>query len=227
MHLEAFLAGTTATDTEKFYALIGALPTEVATLVPETIISPSEKHRFDALKTALLNRYRKPDHHHLHVLTILTLGDTRPSILWQQIQSINLRCSSPLPDGILRYMHFQKLPAEVKLSLSALDQGTPISEYVAAADRMCPQLSPPAQVFMANFTDSCTSPGAHRTSVHPNLVSPALMSNSHQFPLLAQACSATPLFSSDSPELPFDVPASGVQPLQEPNYQYTPVSNHR
>ena len=147
LHVDVFLKNTSASDNQKFNALVGALPTEVVSLVRETVTTPPDKDKFEALKKALLECHRKPDHHHLHTLQTMVLGDTKP-LLWQQMQVVNSRCSIPLPNTVLRYMHLQKLPSEVKLNLSSLDPGTPVTQYVAAADRMCAQLTSREQIFM-------------------------------------------------------------------------------
>lgn len=140
-HVEAYLASTTASDQQKFSAVVGALPTEVATLVQGTVASPPDSNKFAALKTALLGVYRQPDHHHLEELQSIVLGDMRPSILWQKMQLINVRCNTPLPTAVLRSMFLQKLPWEVRVTLSSLEESTPDSTFVSAADRVASQMS--------------------------------------------------------------------------------------
>lgn len=144
-HVEAYLASTTASDQQKFSAAVGALPTEVATLVQDTVTSPPDSNKFAALKTALLGVYRRPDHHHLEELQSIVLGDMRPSILWQQMQLINVRCNTPLPKAVLRSMFLQKLPWEVRVTLSSLEESTPDSTFVSAADRVASQMSTRSQ----------------------------------------------------------------------------------
>ncbi|KAG0724090.1 hypothetical protein GWK47_041389 [Chionoecetes opilio] len=112
LHVQGYLANTSANDQQKFNAVVCALPTEVATLVQSTITSLPDSNRFAALKSALLNVYRIPDHHHLQELQTITLGDMRPSIMWQQMQLINIRCNTSLPTAVLRSMFLQKLPWE-------------------------------------------------------------------------------------------------------------------
>lgn len=66
-------ANTSATDKEKFTALVGAFPTEVAMLVLDVTTLPLDGKWFATLKAALRSCYRKPDHEHLHDLQALTL----------------------------------------------------------------------------------------------------------------------------------------------------------
>lgn len=75
LHVEGCLANTSATDQQKFSTVIGALPTEVATMVQHVIISPPSTNKFDSVRTALLDVYRLPDHHHLQELQAVTLGN--------------------------------------------------------------------------------------------------------------------------------------------------------
>ncbi|KAG0718661.1 Transposon TX1 uncharacterized protein [Chionoecetes opilio] len=112
LHVQGYLANTSANDQQKFNTVVCALPTEVATLVQSTITSPPDSNKFADLKSALLDVYRRPDHHHLQELQTITLGDMRPSILWQQMQLINIRCNTSLPTAVLRSMFLQKLPWE-------------------------------------------------------------------------------------------------------------------
>ncbi|KAK3883237.1 hypothetical protein Pcinc_012438 [Petrolisthes cinctipes] len=92
-------------------------------------------------KLSLLSCYKKPDHQHLHDLQVLTLGDLRPSILWQQMKLVNSCCDFPLPTTILRYMYLQKLPPQVRITLAALDSTTTNLDFdfALAADRMLTQ----------------------------------------------------------------------------------------
>ncbi|MPC53589.1 hypothetical protein E2C01_047489 [Portunus trituberculatus] len=99
-HVKAYLASTTASDQQKFSAVVGALPTEVASLVQDAITSPPSFDKFAALKKVLIGVYRQPDHH-LEELQSITLGDMRPSVLWQQMQLINVCCNTPLPKAVL------------------------------------------------------------------------------------------------------------------------------
>ncbi|KAG0727287.1 hypothetical protein GWK47_034967 [Chionoecetes opilio] len=112
LHVQGYLANTSANDQQKFNAVVCALPTEVATLIQSTLTSPPDSSRFAALKSALLDVYRRPDQHHLQELYTMTLGDMRPSILWQLMQLIDIRCNMSLPTAVLRSMYIQKLPWE-------------------------------------------------------------------------------------------------------------------
>ena len=144
-HVEVYLASTTASDQQKFSAVVGALPTEVATLVQSTITSPASTDKLAALKSALLGVYRQPDHHHLEELQSIVLGDMRPSILWQRMQLINLRCNTSLPKAVLRSMFLQKLPWEVRVTLSSFEESTSDTTFVSAADRVASQMSTRSQ----------------------------------------------------------------------------------
>ena len=144
-HIEAYLASTSANDQQKFSAVVGALPTEVAILVQTTITSPPSSDRFAALKKALLGVYRQPDHHHLEELQSIVLGDLKPSVLWQQMQLINVRCNTSLPKPVLRSMFLQKLPWEVRVTLSTFEESTPDTTFVSAADHVASQMSTHSQ----------------------------------------------------------------------------------
>ncbi|KAG0712247.1 hypothetical protein GWK47_018907 [Chionoecetes opilio] len=118
LHVQGYLANTSANDQQIFNAVVCVLPTEVAALVQSTITSPPDSNRFAALKSALLDVYRRPDHHHLQELQTITLGYRRPSIMWQQMQLINIRCNTSLPTAVLRSMFLQKLPWEEATDLT-------------------------------------------------------------------------------------------------------------
>ncbi|KAG0712351.1 hypothetical protein GWK47_018676 [Chionoecetes opilio] len=109
LHVQGYLVNTSAKDQQKFNAVVYALPTEVATLVQSTITWPPDYNRFAALKSALLDVYRRPVHHHLHELQTITLGDMMPFILWQQLQLINIRCNTSLPTAVLRSINVPKM----------------------------------------------------------------------------------------------------------------------
>ncbi|KAG0727784.1 hypothetical protein GWK47_033906 [Chionoecetes opilio] len=74
LHVQGYLANTSANDQQKFNAVVCALPTEVATLLQSIITSPPDSSRFAALKSALLDVYRRPDHHHLQEMQTITWG---------------------------------------------------------------------------------------------------------------------------------------------------------
>ncbi|KAG7177103.1 hypothetical protein Hamer_G000332 [Homarus americanus] len=56
-HVERSLIGSTATDLQKYTALICALPTDVATQVLEVISNPPAQDKFTTQWTALQNWY--------------------------------------------------------------------------------------------------------------------------------------------------------------------------
>lgn len=89
LHMEGYLVNTSVTDQQKFTAVVGVLPTEVATLMHETTASPPTSEKFATLKQALLNIYHCLDHHHLHELQTTTLGDMWPSLLWHRMKLVN------------------------------------------------------------------------------------------------------------------------------------------
>ncbi|KAG0716261.1 hypothetical protein GWK47_010140 [Chionoecetes opilio] len=115
-----------------------------------TITSPPDSNRFAALKSALLDVYRRPDHHHLQELQTIPLGDMRPSILWQQMQLINIRCNTSLPTAVLLSMFLQKLPWE-----ECLISGIPFALHIKN---------------MRIFTIVRTATSAHYGTLHPCLV---------------------------------------------------------
>ncbi|MPC70538.1 hypothetical protein E2C01_064789 [Portunus trituberculatus] len=94
---------------------------------------------------ALIGVYQQPDHHQLKELQSITLGDMWPSVLWQQMQLINVCCNTPLPKAVLRSMFLQKLPWEVRVTLSSLEESTSDLVFISAADCVVSQLSSRSQ----------------------------------------------------------------------------------
>ncbi|XP_042217799.1 uncharacterized protein LOC121863285 [Homarus americanus] len=128
---------STATDKQKYVALVcSLLPTEVATQVAEVITNPPTDDKFAALRDALERRYQRPDTNILQDLSDLSLGNSTPGRLWDEMQRLNSCHRDRLPDSILHELHTQKLPVEVRVILSALDFSTTSATYAATADRV-------------------------------------------------------------------------------------------
>lgn len=108
-----------AVDTQKYVALVCTLPTEVATQVSSVITNSPSDNKFAALRSGLQTRYQRSHDNLLQDLASVSLGDSTPARLWEELQRLNDRCPEKLPNDILRQLHRQKLPSEVHLALSA------------------------------------------------------------------------------------------------------------
>ncbi|KAG0723669.1 hypothetical protein GWK47_005439 [Chionoecetes opilio] len=130
LHVQATWLSPRPTTNKKLNAGVCALPTEVATLVQSTITSPPDSNRFAAIKSALLDVYRRPDNHHLQELQTITLGDMRPSFLWPQMQLINIRCNTSLPTAVLRSMFLSEVDLGGNVAMPALRGSTTLYGFV-------------------------------------------------------------------------------------------------
>ena len=139
MHVKAFLAQTEATDQQKHNAVVGALPTEVATCVREAVLNPPIEGKFLALKTALLENLGRSKLSYLQELNSVELGGRRPSALLSHMKRLNESSRMCMPDIALKQMHIQKMPVALQLHLASIDDTVPLQEYSRIADRLFSQ----------------------------------------------------------------------------------------
>lgn len=134
VHVHGYLSGTQATSKQKHSALVGALPTDIALQVSNTITSPTADEEYSGLRKALLEIYKQPDSEYLRQLNNLALGVTKPSELWRSMQRLNNRCTTPIPEALLKEIHLQKLPQELAVALAVAPATQTITTYLQTAD---------------------------------------------------------------------------------------------
>lgn len=156
LHCHVFLAQIDGvTDSMKFGALLGALPTHVISAVQEVLLNPPADNKYEALKDALTARFvRHNEEANFEEITSMALGDRRPSELLMEMQRLNNCRQAKLPASVIRSMHLSKLPSDMQALVEALGAGKSDQEYGLMAD----------QIFARQAT--CQSTSAKPTTIN-------------------------------------------------------------
>ena len=137
LHVEACWAGSEdITDTQKFHAVIRALPTDVAARISTVLATPPQQDRYEAVKAALISALGRSSESYMAELDTLQFDGRRPSAFLSRMRDLNRSAGSPLSDGMLRYRHSRLLPHPVRLQLSSVRGVMTLQEYAELADNI-------------------------------------------------------------------------------------------
>lgn len=117
LQLEAQFSNNNITqDTTKYNVVIASLDENVLDFVEDILSNPPTDGKYDALKTALMNRLSDTEETRLKkVLTELNLGDKRPSDLLRQMKGLS---GASISTELLKSLWLQRLPQQVQAILS-------------------------------------------------------------------------------------------------------------
>lgn len=106
-------------DDEKFNLIVGCLDSETIDDVNDTIATPPEQDKYDALKKAIIKRTSASAEKRLQeVLSGMSLGDSKPSQLWRKLKQ---RAGTHIDDDALKVRWLDLLPSNISMLLKIVE----------------------------------------------------------------------------------------------------------
>ena len=157
------LRGISAQKT-KFDHVVASLAPEVATEVRDLILNPPDAQPYDELRKQLIRRTSLSERRRLQqLLSSRDLGDLTPTRLLRKLQQLRGGVAQDGDDPLFRELFLERLPANIRVALAALDDGISLEELAERAERMTEADSIPRSVSMvASSPEGGTELEIHR-----------------------------------------------------------------
>ena len=124
-------------ERDQYYQVLASLEPDVIERIMSYISSPTPQAEFAGLISALTFAYEMSDGDRFDKLMDFSLGDTKPSFLYNKLRRLWL---DPNPDAskVLRHIFMKKLPIAVAVTLRSMP-GDNINDFLKVADAMVDQ----------------------------------------------------------------------------------------
>lgn len=121
-------------DKTKYFAVVGALNSDVLTYVSDIVLTPPDKDRYDTLKNRLITNFSDSEQKRIQtLLSELTLGDDRPSHLLRKMKQL---AGDKVKDDFLKTLWLQRLPQQAQAILSVTEDTLALDKLAVMADKI-------------------------------------------------------------------------------------------